>query len=348
MQSNNQPSKEPVSCIVRVYSCKCVPDAALARLRLRCKVRQRTRARLSHVPVNRIDHEYCLLPIGMSQRAPKIPRKAAGSGQRRDAVAGHAGAQSGTLSDQEVDRLRAVWKKYGDRPDFRNVCLETARWFGACRAREDPDKAEQLRKRLPPLLPAIEAEIAKFEREVASEMAPAFTQEERLLAHLQKAAKPGRWSRVKCCHLCGSKSLLLRWRQAKGAPTFYYSRTGATQGQIGIQVCQDCDTRHDLQCFTPGKRWLERRGSTLSEEEKVEACALAGRCRCMPVGGRKQLRPMHCAMLVHAASCNALQLRGSVSKPFARMQRVHACRLTMRSKTTSGFSLAMRQSGHST
>ena len=89
---NNQPSKEAVSCNVRVYSCKCVPDAALARLRLRCKARQRTRARLSHVPVNRLVHEYCLLLISMSQRAPKIPRKAAGSGQRRDAVAGHAGA----------------------------------------------------------------------------------------------------------------------------------------------------------------------------------------------------------------------------------------------------------------
>ena len=88
---NKHPSKEAVSCIVHVYSGKCVP-AALAKLRLRRKAGQRTRARLSHVPVNRLVHEYCLLLIIMSQRAPKIPRKAAGSAQQCDAVAGHAGA----------------------------------------------------------------------------------------------------------------------------------------------------------------------------------------------------------------------------------------------------------------
>lgn len=191
-------------------------------------------------------------------RAPQPPQADATVGAHPP-----ASAPQSELTPAEIDHVKRQWKRWRDHPDLQGVCAATAKWLAAQRHSEgDPERAKELRKHKPPLLEVIKSLISAWEQAREDEGPDEITEAEILDAHVHDAldCSVARWSRATRCAMCGSNDLVMRWSAARGAPVFYYTRTGATTGKIGYKDCNNCGTKHDLQCYTPGERWAQDQG----------------------------------------------------------------------------------------
>ena len=169
------------------------------------------------------------------------------------------------LSCSEKDQLKRVWKQHPEHLNFSDVCLASARFLAGQR-QSGAARETELRRRKPPLHEAVLHQVAAFEQELAGGV-PDLTTAEALDSYIiQNNAVPcprGRWSRARKCAVCGGRNLNIKWAAARSGSVFHYPRPGGGgtfTGRIGYKHCSDCGTRHDLQCYSPGRKWAEERG----------------------------------------------------------------------------------------